>query len=118
MNRSSLMPPSSGSYSYLLRPPLGISTTQIRRYSVTVAAHATRSVPVSVHLSPRDRKACLAARPRRVPRVPGHVLAAQRGIRILLGDQMAELFETGVVHPRRVQALRMDVGLDGRPDGG
>jgi hypothetical protein len=37
MKRSSLIPPSFGSYSYLLRLPFGISTMQVSSYSLTCA---------------------------------------------------------------------------------
>src|SRR5580704_4499773 len=117
MNRSSLMPPSSGSYSYLLRPPLGISTTQVSRKSFTVSAGEPGPSEVSVHLSPGDRQTRLAPGPWRIPRVTGHVLAAQRGVRILLGHQVAQLLEPVVVDPGSVPALRMDIRGNRRPSG-
>src|ERR1700753_772490 len=95
MNRSSLIAPSLGSNSYLLRPPLGISTTQ-RSESGCI----TRLPGRLVHLVARHGETGLTVRPRRVPRVPRDVLAAQRGVRVLVGDQVAQLFESVVAHPR------------------
>src|ERR1700749_2367522 len=63
-----------------------------------------------VQLAPRHRQAGLAARPGRVPRVVGHALAAQRGVRILRGDQVAELLEAVVVGARDIAAGGVHVG--------
>src|SRR6476660_5797992 len=108
MNRSSLIAPSLGSYSYLLRPPLGISTTQ-RSESGCIRRPAERLI----HLVARHREAGLAVRPRRVPLLPGDVLAAQRGVRVLVGDQVAKLLEPVVADPRSVDAVRVDVRRNG-----
>src|SRR6476659_2497346 len=107
MNRSSLIAPSLGSYSYLLRPPLGISTTQRSE-----SGCSRRPAERLIHLVARHREAGLAVRPRRVPRVPGDVLAAQRGVRVLVGDQVAKLLEPVVADPRSVDAVRVDVRRD------
>src|SRR5438270_13974934 len=101
MNRSSLIAPSSGSYSYLLRPPLGISTTQ--RSGSDAAVSAVGGTSPLVHRTARDRDAGLTAWPRRVPRIPGHVLAAQRRVRILVRDEVAQLLEAVIIAVRRVQ---------------
>ena len=89
----------------------------VTRYSLTVAAQSGLLGPLSVHLSSGNRQAGLAAGPGRIPGVPGDVLAAQSRVRVLLGDEVAELLEPVVVDPRRVQAIRMDVGRDCGPAG-
>src|SRR5438067_368653 len=92
------MPPSSGSNSYLLRLPLGISMMQIRAF-----------VSTSVHLAAGHCEAGFAPRPRRIPRVAGDVSAAQRGIGILLGDEVAQLLEPALALPRRVQTVGVHI---------
>src|SRR3954449_11021226 len=56
----------------------------------------------------------LAHRPRRVPRVAGHVLAAQRGFRVRVGDDVAQLLEALIVDAGPVEAPGRDVRLQGR----
>src|SRR4051794_40229987 len=76
----------------------------------SMAIHASHSTARSVQAAALHRETRLAQRPRRVPRVVGDVLAAQRRVRGLAGDEMAELLEAVVAHPRRVHAVRGDVG--------
>jgi hypothetical protein len=71
---------------------------------------STSGAPPSVEVAASDRQARLAARPRRIPRVAGHILAAQRGVRVVLGDEVAELLEAAVVDARHVGAGGVDVG--------
>ena len=94
----------------MLRLPLRISTNadELCRARWLFLAHGTTSLG-SVHPAAHDREARLAARPWRVPRVTGDVLSAQRRIRILLADQVAELLKTVVVDARSGQTTRMNV---------
>src|SRR3954463_13647368 len=63
----------------------------------------------------RHLGAGLADGPRRVPRIARDVLAAQRGVRVGVGDDVAELLEAVVVDARDVEAVGCDVrGANGR----
>ena len=61
-----------------------------------------------VQLAAGHREARLAARPRWVPRVAGDVLAAQGGVGILIGDEVAELLEAVVVDRGHVAAAGVE----------
>ena len=64
----------------------------------------------SVQLAAGDRQARFATRPRRVPRIAGHVPAAQGGVGIGGGDEVAQLLESVPVDTRDVTARGVHVG--------
>src|ERR1700730_16847974 len=82
----------------------------------TIDAIRRTSSRRSVELASRHREAGFATRPRRVPRIAGHVLAAQGGVGVLVADEVAQLLEPAGVAPRHVDTARMDVwGGDWHP---